>query len=272
MAAFSTPTVHHARLEQLRSLNIPFAIQDFSTLNEFFSIETSAAIPTGQYPSIQYLAIGNGGHQNVGPQIQESLLHGPADAHLFNHIPFIMRPTSNDLTAAERVNYRMRTVANYGGTDYAIYWMRVIDLNAAVPTTTVVEIQAGQVISETPYVPSNASQSPVPVTIDPNDLNLADGRYLETRTPIGIQLTSTDIQEIVNAVNIITGDTRLATISETAVCSGFDRVIVPGATDINEITHAQVMAYITGTTQLQSLPETTTLGFSITSREVYPVS
>ena len=272
MSQNTQKTIHHTNLELKRILNIQFQVDDFSTLNQHFGVQVSATanpLPVDTYPQIKYLALGRGGHKYAqGAQPQAALIdilrHGPTDARLFEHIPFVVRDVANDLSAGEQANYRMRTVVNIAGTDYAHYWLKVIDTNAITPETRVIQILDGVIIDDQPYSPSNASLNPAPIDVDNNDLNLADGRYITVRSSLGLTLAETDILEILDAIDIIYGDARYATISEVGIVSGHEN-------GSGEITHAQILNFIGTEIPLQHQPESVDLDYSLANTMPYPL-
>ena len=80
-----------------------------TSLNEKFDILSKVPVPAGVYPTLQYWAIGTGGNNVIGNTTGFIYSeHTPLDGALFNHVPFIMRPVTDDLTALEKSKYRMR--------------------------------------------------------------------------------------------------------------------------------------------------------------------
>lgn len=267
-------TIHHTNLELKRSLNIPFTVDQYSTLNEKFGIlttETGNVLGAGVYPNIEYLAIGRGGHANItgtgGAALTDILRHGPTDACMFTALPFVMREEGNDLSVGERANYRMRTVETFNTVDYATYWLKKIDTNSVTPETRVITILNGDVVQDDPYVPTNASLNPTPIVVDNNDLNLADGRYITVRSSLGVTLDENDINEIIDACNIIYGDDRFAMISEVGVVSGHEYDLGSG---VFELTHAQILNFIGTEIPLQHRPDSATLNYLLANTMPYP--
>ena len=280
MSENTTKTVHHVKGELQRALNIPFVVDPFSTLNEKFANATiNAAVPDGEYPTIGYITIGRGGHRNRtgtgGASLLDILKHRPSDAVLFDHVPFLMREVGSDITHAERERYRMRTRVTYNSVDYMCYWVRVVDVSAAAPETRIVTVLDG-VSTEEEYIAGSSSQSPTEIVIDNDNLNTADGRYLVTQSNIGLTLDESDINEIINACEIIYGDAAYATISEVGLVSGFDLNItnnLDGVGDITytEITHAQIINFIGTQIPLQHRPDSAVLDYGLANTMPYPI-
>lgn len=272
MSKNTQPTIHHSKLEGLRSLGVAFDFDEHSTLNEHFSVLINEGLPGG-YPLTQYLAIGRGGHRNRGASMTDSLHHSPTDARLFEHVPFIVRPVANDLTPTERQSYRMRTVRTYSGTQYAVYWLKRVDLSGSRPKTSIVTISGGRITNTTPYVPPTTSQTPTPITISNNNVNLADGRYLSVETEVVLELNANDVQEIIAACQIVFGNISYATISEVAICAGFEKAITSGGSvPVNEVTHCQVMSFDSPIVPLQGHPKQATFSYGLSNLMPYPAS
>lgn len=289
MSKNTQKTVHHTNLELVRALSVQFIPQPFSTINQHMNVlvaESQAALPPGEYPTVQYLAIGRGGHTvmtdaGTNATLVDILRHGPTDARLFEHIPFIIRETASPLTATEREDYRMRTVETIGGTEYEIYWMKKIQVASTQPEMTVFTIEDGEVIQSDPYVPSNNSQNPQPIVVDNNDLNLADGRYISVKSAVNLSFDTNDIEEIITACEVYYGTqispgtnaSSFATISEIAVCSGVDLIVTPasgGEPAIKEVTHAQVANFIGTELPLQAHPKSLALDYGLATTQPYP--
>ena len=98
MSQNTVKTIHHVNLELYRSMGVPFAIDNFSTLNEKFSLGNITP-PVSGYPEIKYMGIGRGGHKNVtgtgGSSLVDILKHGVTDAVLFEQIPFVLVLVAN---------------------------------------------------------------------------------------------------------------------------------------------------------------------------------
>lgn len=98
-----------------------------TSLNEKFDILSRVTVPSGVYPTLKYWAIGTGGNNVIENTTGFSYSeHTPLDGALFNHVPFIMRPVTDDLSALEKANYRMRKVEIINDIEYACYYLKII--------------------------------------------------------------------------------------------------------------------------------------------------
>jgi len=267
MSDNSVKTIHHTKLELLERLKIAFAVDQYSTLNEKFNILTSESVPADEYPSIGYIAIGRGGHRNavgVGDQgLTDTIEHSPTDAALKEHMPFIMREVANDLSVAEREKYRVRVEQDINGTMYALYYLRKMDFVSSNTETRVIEVANGVITSDEEYVPSVTNLDPPMVLVSNTLPNGTDGRFIVVKANISMELDSSDIQEIINAVRILhNNDLRYATISEVGIVSGFEKDITGG---FKELTHAQIMNFVSTHQPLQFSPTRVKLSYSLSN-------
>jgi len=94
-----------------------------TTLNAKYSVHPQQE-PTSP-PKLQYFGVGIQGYYNDG---QDHVKYNPDSRNmdLYTPIPIRMVPAKNDLTPAERAQYRMRTIITCDGVDYAAYYLKKI--------------------------------------------------------------------------------------------------------------------------------------------------
>ena len=177
---------------------------------------------------MQYLAIGRGGHDFApmpkGKVVLNLRWHEPSDSALFEHIPFIVRPLANDLSAGQRTNYRLRTKETFNGKDYWVYRLRVIPtagVKVGLKETSIVN----GVNNTTSFVPDVNDLSPTAGKIKTNTPTPTTGKYLTAEAIIQLTLSKADIHEIREACRVIYGDVAYAEISEFALVAGEDRTV-----------------------------------------------
>ena len=277
MALNSVKTLNFALLEQVRDLNQPFSVLQYSTLNEAFNIGNIAP-PSSGYPTMQYLAIGRGGHSNVvgtgNDTLTDILTHRSTDTTMFQAIPFVMVPTSADLGPTARAKYRIRVLETYGGIDYYCYYLKVIPETNITTDVRVIQVTNGVITSDVAYVPSITSLSPTPINISNTVVNVANGEHLVAQSVLPITLDSTDILNIINACVTKYGDARYATISELGVVSAYDVSVTNTmgghSTTYTEVQAAQIMAFVGTYNPCQNNPDGITQSFALSSTLLYP--
>lgn len=263
-------------LNGLQSIKAPFVPLEHSTLNEAFELGLQTP-PGSAYPELKYLAIGRGGAGFIlGGDGQTRLnykTHSASDSVLFDHIPFITRPVSSDLSPIEQNKYRLRVLETYDGSDYFSYYLKVID---PMPTTSAVKtltLNAGVVVSEEDFVSSISRLTPTPVDLSGSTYSLSQGKHLVVIEIIDTILNSTEIDDIKAASLLKYGDAEIPTISEAALVGGFDYSVTTtlGGTNVTytEGRCLQIMGFITifkDLTQITSLP----ISIHLTESQPYP--
>ena len=218
-----------AALQTSQFLRKPVEIRQYTTLNEKFNIHEDIAISTSDIPGVAYVGIGNGGHAMAigadGVARVKVIQHEPEHAGLYNQLPFVLRLPNNDLSAAERVNYRLRGLVTVGGVTYVAYYLKVLDLSGTATKLELRTINNG-VTTSSEYTPTLANLSPTPPPISTGEVLVASGDYLAATAKVPFTLSENDITEFINVCNIYYGDESYAMISEVALCSGIDRAVV----------------------------------------------
>jgi hypothetical protein len=229
-------TVYGAYLQTTQLLGLPLIIKPNSTLNEKFNIHSSIAVADSDKPAMRYIALGNGGHRMVtgtnGIGRPEVIQHVPRNAALYNHLPFVLRLPTEDLTPIERLKYRLRRLETHDGITYVAYYLKVLDLENVVPQLELRTVSDG-VTTSTEFSPTLADLNPTPPAINSGGVLTTTGDYIAATGKVPFIFTATDVVEFLNVANIIYGDEGYAMISEVALCSGVDRVVTG---DFNGVT------------------------------------
>ncbi len=233
-------------------LGIPHDLKANTTLNEKFSIQAGIALPPNEYPRVKYFCIGNGGHQmTVGADsipLTKINQHKATDAALFKHLPFVLRPLTNDLTAAQRINYALRKEVVFGSTNYIAYYLKRINMSTVVSELNYKAVNNG-VVTTTPYSPAPSCLEPVPVVISNTGVNVLAGDYITTEAIVNVSFTAEDIVELLNVATVMFSDENYAIISEIGLCSGADKTISVTQTNggnfnFDEAIGVQVISFI----------------------------
>lgn len=244
----TTRTVYGSLLQTYQYANLPFQMLPNSTLNEKFGVQ-SGVLPTNT-PHVGYYAIGNGGHSFTtganGVPKPDFYTHQPTDPALYKHLPFVLRATNNDLTAAQAAKYALRTTLTVGSNTYYAYYLKRLDLSSAVPSVSI-QTKNNGTTSTRVFAPTSANLTPTPVPIGNEASNSISGTYAVVNATVPIVLTAEECQEIINAATILYGDPALAIISEIAICSGEDKSVpisTGSGTLFNEAVGVQVVSFM----------------------------
>lgn len=223
-----TRTALGAQLQTNHFLKLPHIVSPNTTLNQKFDIHNNIALTEDDMPSADYYAIGNGGHAytigiNNIPLI-DPVLHKSRSAALYNHLPFVLRLPTDDLSPTQRNNYRLRKNITIGSQTYIAYYLRKIDKTNTESTLQLKEV-VDDVVTSTPFAHTLQDLSPTPPVIDNEGNNTTTGNYLSATARITFSMNEFDITEFLNVANIMYNDDSYAIISEIALCSGVDRTV-----------------------------------------------
>lgn len=245
-------TIYGSYLQTIERLGLPFTLVPNTTLNERLAIQESILPPMGEIPSMRYLGIGNLGHLTVqaddGSDETIPLPHRPTDAGFFGQVPFVLREVGNDLTAEQRLNYRLRRIETHNGQQYVAYYLRAIDMTGVTPQLQTIEVIDG-VMTVAPFTPTTDNLNPPRPEIPNTGVILGSNKSEMASAILNINLGPEDIREILNAHEIRTGSTRSPIISELGLVSGVDRDVLGstgtgGSFTYQEVVCAQVNVFI----------------------------
>lgn len=229
-------TVYGAYLQTCQYLKLPMVLKPHTTLNEKFNIQADLSIADVDSPSVKYIGIGDGGHRMVmgvhGRSKPEPIQHKPRHAALFNQLPFILRRVDQDLSAIERLRYRLRRIEEHDGVLYVAYYLRVLDLSVTVPQLEYRTVQGDQTFSKA-FEPNVGDLNPIPPELSNTGVNVTTGDYVSATAKVPFVMSEDDTREFLNVCNIIYGDETYAIISEIAVCSGVDRSVIGDFNGVN---------------------------------------
>lgn len=221
-------SVHGAALQTAALIGLPHVIPPHSTLNEKFNINANMTIPDTEIPRIRYVGIGNGGHRVVvganNISYNQPIQHLPRHSGLYNQLPFVLRPITNDLTPQERAKYRLRTVIQHGGVSYAAYYLKTLDFSNTVVDLEYFTVDNGVTTSST-FSPNSSDLNPTPPDLTSTGVVSTSGDYIAATSQVPFKMDAGEIEEFANVANILYGSTDYAIISEIALCSGMDKVV-----------------------------------------------
>lgn len=257
-----TRTVYSAHLNTCKLLNKPFTILPNSTLNQKFNLFTNEVPNPNEYPTLAYIGIGNKGASyevtSSGYVLTTPIPHLARDASLYNFIPFVIRDINNDLSATERLKYRLRVPITIGSTQYVAYYLRVLNLTSVVPSVELRNVNNG-VITTNSFTPTLSDLTPTPPDLSNVNLNDPNGDYLVSTAKVTFTLNQDDITNIMDACNLLYGDPRYAVINEIALCTGVDKILTGTfgnvTSNYTDVIAAQVAAFIS---QYHALTASTT--------------
>jgi hypothetical protein len=236
-----TPTTEGVSLQTSSFLKIPYIPEANTTLNEKYGFIPGVSPPIGTYPGLLYWCAGNGGHSSTkgvgGVSINTKIPHKPTDAALYNGIPFVVRPITNDLPPGSgtadsvgRDDYGGRVLTDINGATYIVYWLKKMDMSAAVVERYIETTNTdatGAVLSPTsvPYVPTVSNLSPAQPVLSTTNVNkLLAQTAIVVAKPI-YAMSPAAIAELLNACEVMYGSTANAIHSEVGLCTAIKKAI-----------------------------------------------
>jgi len=221
-------TIYASHLNTCKLLNRPFTVLPNSTLNQKFNLFKDEIPALNEYPVLGYLGIGNKGASyevtSSNFVLTTPIPHLPRDASLYNFIPFIVRSINDDISSTERLKYRLRVPVTIDGSTYVAYYLRALTINDLIPTVELRNVD-GENITTNSFTPTLSDLAPTPPVLSTSNLNTANGDYLVSTAKVDFTLNQNDVQEIIDACNLLYGDPRYAVINEIALCSGIDKIL-----------------------------------------------
>ena len=243
-------TIYGALLDSANRFKDDLKIFPKSTLNEKYNVFPDQKPNPGELPHTQCFAIGlKGATVTVSDNmfITTYREYNPSWASLLGPIPFIVRRQNDDLTEGQKALYRMRTTQSYNGVPYICYYLKKLDLDLGTPDVEKRVMSNGSSVN-TPWSPSDSHLNPQPMETAGNPVTVSEDTFLTAFKKIKVELTPFDIQEIMNACNIIYGNPDVANINEIALVSGVDRNVQTsggsGPVTVRELIYAQVTDFV----------------------------
>lgn len=213
--SFSVTTLIGSKLLLSKLLPIAYDQDKEYTLNSHLNIFPSEDLETE--PKLQYFGVGIGGTYNADDGFLSSAYQPDRkNLNLYNLIPIRCRPVDEDLTAAERANYRLRTRETINGADYYLYYLKVLSIDDAVKFKR-------YTLSGTEEAYELSRENLSPTAVKPTTSNVVS---TDTSTIVSYcnALMETTANEILEYINVkYKGDTRYAKISELGLFAGSDK-------------------------------------------------
>lgn len=275
----TTTTIYGAALQTALIRRSTLDFPPNTTLNEKYDIYPDARPLEGEYPYMRYFAIGRGGHRNItggdGEPLNQLNWHLANHSALYNQLPFVLRPLSSDLSNEERVNYAHRKVITQNNVSYYAYYLKKMPETESSPQLLLTTIEDGEHIT-IPYTPSASDLNPTPPELDPDGDVIITNQYLSTTSPLVISLSTKDIEEIINACDIIYSNTAYAVISEISLVSGVSRNVT-GDSNGSSVTYDEAMVaqcnvlQCTGPYDLNSINDSLDFAYELGASEMLAI-
>lgn len=217
-------------------VDLPYVPDVSTTLNTKHGVYASTT-PT-IVPTVRYFGIGIKGYYNVDDGVlSQPYKPSAGNMDLYQPIPFRIVPVDEDLTEAERANYRLRTLTTVNGVDYYAYWLKLIEF----PTNEINLTQIEPNGTETEYTLDASNLNPIPVKSDTPDVVDPNSNQITVSVSCVGNITG---EEVVEAITVLyEGDMRLAKVSEFGFYTGEDIVATGVAADSSTFNYTEA-AYV----------------------------
>lgn len=218
-------------LNKCIATNQPFTVPRWTTLNENYKVlaEESLGVKASRDFELKLFGVGVRGSNCIGQDSRgvskyQVNQHQPIDANLFTAIPFIARPTTEDLDSFNRAKYRMRTIEERNGVEYAFYWLKLIDFSRYNPHE--VEVERDPITGEektNPYIHTEDNlKNPQPVPLTSEGTVPVSDIYVNSSAILDATLYTADLREMSLACKIYYNDASYASINEIGLAYGID--------------------------------------------------
>jgi len=221
----SQRTLYGLQLQMHMLLHKDYTPLTNTTLNEKFDILKSEEIAEGEYPKLDYIAIGIGGTEIIDNSDYKFSKHKAIDAALFEHVPFVMRELDNDLLPSDRVKYRFRKIEIFDNTEYACYYLKKFERVIMQDGLYVIDTQDNQSILKFMDTDRSDLLNPVPRLVK-DYLDISKNSYTANTAKIEFSLYIDELAALDTVMNIRYGESK--NLTEIALCSGIDTEIDGG--------------------------------------------
>ncbi len=223
MVKNSQKTIYGLDLQMAMLTGMEYKIHPNTTLNEKFEILPTATLEEGVYPRLKYYTIGVGGTDILtGLEGYSYSKHKAIDAGLFEHVPFVLRRTYDDLLESEQRNYRFRKNVIINGIEYIAYYLKVI--NHVNNRDGFYEIKVENDIAKLSLFDTNTDKLLNPSPRDPSTAieDNSETKYIAKVSKLQFSLYNDELVELNNVLNILYGEGHSKYLTEIGVCSGVD--------------------------------------------------
>jgi len=202
-----------------------------ATLNAKLQIQQGQGLGTGETTRLVGIMLGVGGltysTATNGRTRQSTVPHKPVDGAPFEILPLCVRDIGNDLSVTERQRYALRQIKNINGVDRIIYNARRMSFRESV-----IKMQERTTINGSTtardFAPDASVLNPVPTVVSTENVNPLEGVSLVATARLNLVLDAFDVNEIINAAQIVYGSENDAYVTEVQLLQGVERQVDGG--------------------------------------------
>lgn len=233
--SYDTTTLLGSQLGLSTLLPLNFDLDYEFTLNNHLQIQPNVA--PDSMPRLRYFGVGINGSYNANDQNLISVYNPQrTDMNLYTLIPIRCRPVDEDLSEAERANYRLRTRAMLqDGNEYFLYYLKVLEFTQSVQFKRI-DTATGR---EEPYELNAANLNPTPVKPATDVVLSSDTAEIVAYCPVTLTVSANEVLEYINVQ--YSGDTRYARVSEIGFFTGDDKKVQGSSGQGVQITYTEAL-------------------------------
>lgn len=193
-----------------------------TTLNEYLDIDRTLLTEDFDYPILNYYAIGTGGEpiiDNINYRYND---HSATDIVLRNMIPFVLRPSNNDLTSLEKEQYRFRKSVIINEEVYFAYYLKKIEvINSRDEFFKITTDEAGVPVLSIFNTKDEKLLSPTALEKKALIENNKTTQIITKTIQFLFNLSISELEDIQNVLTLLKLDNTH--ITEIAICSSIDK-------------------------------------------------
>lgn len=215
--SFDVTTLLGSHLGLSSLLPVQFEIQHEYTLNNHLNVFPNEEFTS--MPKLRYFGVGIQGCYNADDGILVSAYNPQrTNMNLFHPIPLRCRPVDEDLTEAERAQYRLRQRTTINGNEYFCYYLKLLDFADQIKFKRVNPLTG----REEDYELNSTYLDPTPEKPNTDTTIVTDTSQIVAYCEARVTVEAAEVLEYINAMY---GDPRYARISEIGFFTGVDKEV-----------------------------------------------
>lgn len=215
---YNTTTLLGSQLGLSTLLPVEFESNYEFTLNNNLQIQPNVA--PAQTPRLRYFGIGiNGCYNATDTNLVSAYNPQRTDMNLYQLVPIRCRPVDEDLSEAERANYRLRKRVTLNGNQYYLYYLKLLSFSEGVKFKRI-DPATGR---EEAYELNSSNLNPTPVKPSTDTVLTTDIAKIVAYCVANVNVTADEMLEYINVA--YNGDARYARVSEIGFFTGDDKLV-----------------------------------------------
>lgn len=224
--SFNVTTLLGSELGLATLLPVNFPLHREFTINQHLNIQPLTDFRS--LPKLQYFGLGlKGAYNSDDENGRTAYAPNRLNMNLYHPIPIRCRPIDEDLSDAERVNYRLRQrVTLRDGNEYFLYWLKTMEFDTDIKFKRINPLTG----AEEAFELSSEYLEPTPEKTDASQTTIANSSSVVAYCNARIEASAKEVLEYIRVE--FEGDVRKSFPTEIGFFTGVD-VTVEGVTGQN---------------------------------------